>query len=379
MLNKLNEWTIKWHMKINATKSKIVHFRKSHIDRCTLKCMSGNTELHYEQSYKYLGVTFHENLKYNENATVLSDSGNRALGAIVAKYKKNNYMGYSTFTKLYESCVCPIVDYSSGVWGFEDFQTTAALQNKAQRIFLGVHKFAPILALEGDMGWLEPRYRRWLEIIRLWNRLISLPENRLTKKIFNNDYVKSSQGVNNWCSKMNNICKTIEQTQKFIDQNWIDLKSAKAFLINKQESRWKRQLPLKPKLRFYIRFKESLTVESYVKYNLSPSQRSLTAQFRMGILPLEVETGRFQGNKLEERICKLCNTDSVEDEFHFLFDCPLYNDIRNDLFNEVLLEKPDFIYLDTDDQCKILFSTFHRKLAKYIHKAFNIRKNSLFM
>ena len=79
----------------------------------------------------------------------------------LAKYKKNNYMGYSTFTKLYESCVCPIVDYSSGVWGFEDFQTTTQLQNKAQRIFLGVHKFAPILGLEGDMGWLEPKYRPW--------------------------------------------------------------------------------------------------------------------------------------------------------------------------------------------------------------------------
>ena len=98
----------------------------------------------------------------------------------------------------------------------------------------------------------------------------------------------------------------------------------------------------------------------------------------MGILPLEVETSLFKGHKLEERICKLCTTDSVEDEFHFLFDCPLYNDIRNDLFNEVRLEKPDFIYLDTDDQCKLLFSSSHRKLAKYIHKAFNIRKNSLF-
>ena len=98
------------------------------------------------------------------------------------------------------------------------------------------------------MGWLEPKYRRWLEIIKLWNRLLSLPENRLTRKIFNSDYVKSSQGVNNWCSKMYTICETIDQTQNFLDRSPIDLKSAKAFLTTKQESHWKQKLPLKPKL-----------------------------------------------------------------------------------------------------------------------------------
>ena len=66
-------------------------------------------------------------------------------------------MGYSTFTKLFESCICPILDYSSGVWGYHKFEKINTIQKRAMRIFLGVHRFAPKLALEGDMGWMSSR------------------------------------------------------------------------------------------------------------------------------------------------------------------------------------------------------------------------------
>ncbi len=46
-------------------------------------------------------------------------------------------------------------------------------------------------------------------------------------------------------------------------------------------------------------------------------RRLLLAQFRLGILPLHIETGRFRNNQPEERICPIYNT-SVEDEYHFV-------------------------------------------------------------
>ena len=45
-------------------------------------------------------------------------------------------------------------------------------------------------------------------------------------------------------------------------------------------------------------------------------------------IPLEVECGRWKGLKLDERKCKLCNQCDVEDESHFLFECPKYNTER---------------------------------------------------
>ncbi len=44
-----------------------------------------------------------------------------------------------------------------------------------------------------------------------------------------------------------------------------------------------------------------------------------------------IETGRWQGKPLEERLCLVCNRGIVEDEFHFLCEFETYSALRNDL------------------------------------------------
>ena len=51
-------------------------------------------------------------------------------------------VGFETYTKLYYSCVVPVADYCSGVWGFRDFNKGDMIQNRAIRYFLGVHWFS---------------------------------------------------------------------------------------------------------------------------------------------------------------------------------------------------------------------------------------------
>ena len=67
---------------------------------------------------------------------------------------------------MFMSGVAPILDYSSVVWGYPEIPKIDTVQYRAMRIFLGVHKHAPNLAVAGDMGWTTGRVRR------LWNRLI---------------------------------------------------------------------------------------------------------------------------------------------------------------------------------------------------------------
>ena len=38
------------------------------------------------------------------------------------------------------------------------------------------------------------------------------------------------------------------------------------------------------------------------------------SQFRLGILPLEIEVGRFRDVPLPNRICSMCDGNAVEDE-----------------------------------------------------------------
>ena len=106
-----------------------------------------------------------------------------------------------------------------------------------------------------------------------------------------------------------------------------------------------------------------------VGYDLSKSQRSLCAQFRSGILPLHVETGRYTGTELDQRLCGYCELGEVEDETHFLLYCPFYHDLRKTLFDKV------HVGLSHDsDLIKYLFDNHSFAIANFIHKAWNRRK-----
>ena len=76
-------------------------------------------------------------------------------------------------------------------------QSVENVQLRAMRYFLGVHRFTPILATVGDTGWLSNIYRRWQSMIRLWNRLILMNDERLTKKVFNAD-LELNNSSKNW-------------------------------------------------------------------------------------------------------------------------------------------------------------------------------------
>ncbi len=69
-----------------------------------------------------------------------------------------------------------------------------------------------------------------------------------------------------------------------------------------------------------------MSTASHVNCNLLKFQRSLISQLRLhvGILPIQIETGRFVGLDKEDRICQLCTSNEIEDEAHFLLYCDLH-------------------------------------------------------
>ena len=60
--------------------------------------------------------------------------------------------------------------------------------------------------------------------------------------------------------------------------------------------------------------------------------RSTYATFRCGVAPIKLETGRYGLNRVlvKQRLCEHCNL--VEDEYHVLMQCTMYDEIREGLF-----------------------------------------------
>ena len=83
-------------------------------------------------------------------------------------------------------------------------------------------------------------------------------------------------------------------------------------------------------------FKNIFKSENYVKMTHSKMSRSIFAQLRLGILSLEIETGRFRNIPSESRMCHFCKNE-IEDELNFVCVCPVYSNHRKILFNEIIL------------------------------------------
>ena len=83
---------------------------------------------------------------------------------------------------------------------------------------------------------------------------------------------------------------------------------------------WQFKLPSKLKLRTFAFFRELIEHEDYAK-KYSKNKSSIFCQLRFGILPLEIELGRYVRTNVSERICKLCKQDK-EDKIHFVCICP---------------------------------------------------------
>ena len=58
------------------------------------------------------------------------------------------------------------------------------------------------------------------------------------------------------------------------------------------ENNWVSKLNQLSKHRLYKNMKQNYNMENYLSMNISKSHRSLLAQFRCGILPIRIETGR---------------------------------------------------------------------------------------
>ena len=116
--------------------------------------------------------------------------------------------------------------------------------------------------------------------------------------------------------------------------------------------------------------------EKYVCAPLTKRQRSLCAQLRSGILPLHLETGRYRGVVDEERLCIYCDINDIENEFHFMFYCPLYHELRQKLFNRC--KNLDLIWLSDAERLVWIFEHKIFALAEYLEKAWDKRTKTTY-
>lgn len=376
MLSVLERWCKTWEVSVNVKKSQIMHFRKKQDKETDFDFKFNGHSMDKVGQYKYLGLMFDCFLDFKTTAKCVAKSANRALGLLIAKVKSLGGVSYKCYTKLYESMVMSIIRYGAAVWGHREYSEINAVHNRMCRYFLGVNKYSPNVAIQGDMGTRVPWQHQWLEIARQWCRICDMSDDRLNKQVYT-----WSLGVRgkNWFRRLNSILHECNMQQYLYDVN-IDKKSfLKDFseqLENMYVKKWSKDLHRvgaksgkgKNKLRTYNTFKEYFASDCYVYTTMPRSHRSAMAQLRCGSAPLRIETGRYENIPVENRLCPLCKA-GIEDEMHVILDCPKYDVIRRDLFDRLLADDVGVLCYSKEELLKLVLDCKNDSLVKVCARA----------
>lgn len=90
-------------------------------------------------------------------------------------------------------------------------------------------------------------------------------------------------------------------------------------------------------LRLFRELKVTYDMSYYLKTVNCKKYRDVLAKFRLSVHMMQIETGRHNNVHRADRKCYLCDTRDLEDEYHFITVCPVYNEIRQSFIPGLIL------------------------------------------
>ena len=366
-------WCRNWRLEVNLSKTNILHVRPKKKQRSCYMFLFNKRTVPYCSSYQYLGCHVNEHLDYDFTAQMQADSAGKALSLLITKMIKNGGFPYNVYSLLYKTCVCSVSQYGCEVFGFQQYNSLLKLHLRAARAFLGLSKNATTYGLISELDWLMPQYETRIKMIQYYSRIMNTSSTRLSYQVYKWDrYLHQSLNMKNWTSEIKAIFTENNLEYIFNAQQIFPLKSI-TFEMRKnmqivQNRFLKTECGKKPKLRTFMKFKDFESLAPHVGKPLSFLEMKTISQLRLGMLQLRIETARYLKPIIpeNERLC-YCNSGSVEDEYHAMFDCNMYTELRANWFHQMNL--PDnFENLVDGDRFKLVLNVPEnvRKTAKFL-------------
>ena len=75
--------------------------------------------------------------------------------------------------------------------------------------------------------------------------------------------------------------------------------------------------------------------KNYLGVSVDKKIISQYSKLRISSHRLNIEVRRYTRTPVNLRMCNICSSSDIEDEFHLMCVCPMYSDIRNNLFEAI--------------------------------------------
>lgn len=368
---------------VNGTKTKVMVFCRS---RARLRNLPefrfGDTILQIVDEYTYLGVLFYWNGSFQKHKKMLYDKACRAMYAVVQKGLSMN-INFEMLFKLFDACVSPILLYGVEVWGYENLDIIEKVHTKFLKIILKVSKFAHNTCVYGELGRFPLHIAACQRMIGFWYRIINGNEKKLSSimyKILYNLHEKDRYS-SPWLTYIQNILQRCGLNFVWTGQAGVNLNVTHLLHLVKRTLQdqfiqdWSEKVSNENSFLSYRIFKSNFGYEDYLnmlpKYLLFPM-----TEFRIGSPWLDCNNRRNLQFPRHERICSKCNRQEEGNEFHFLFQCSILDEIRLTYIPGYYRIRPNAFKMES------LLSNNNRNvmlnLAKFVFKGLKLYKQNPF-
>jgi hypothetical protein len=202
---------------------------------------------------------------------------------------------------------------------------TTISQLKYLKFALGVTKQCPSMAVLGETGEVPVILKGYHRMLTYWNRTRNMDDNTLVKKAYMENVTTNSD----WCKTI----QILNSSQNLHNEEIPDLKFptvARHRLRENFSQYWKTRIEdrnREKKLHVYAQVKQHLQIDPYMDLPSFRDRQRIT-KFITSNHCLEVEKGRHENKPRDQRVCRACTLNHIEDEEHFLLHCDAYNDLR---------------------------------------------------
>ena len=398
-LNELDLYCDKWKLQINTKKTKVVLFNRQGSLIKKHKFHFKQKDIEIVREYKYLGFVFACSCSTTIGINNLINQAKKAWFAIRHYLSSSKNKNIETYLTLYDTQIKPILLYACEAWAdsIKHLNTENLLRKNKLETFqisvfkqiLGVSRKTTNMSILLELGRYPININIQYQAIKYYLRFPTLNKDRLLYEAYENDKKLNSTGEQNtFITYITNILNNLglsyiwrnqqDESDEVHETNNINILTrltdifSQSILdhINNTNS---------GKLKFLSTVKEIYGMENYLKIKSYQNRRALT-KLRTSSHNLAIETGRWANTKREERLCKQCNENKIEDENHLLFECKAYTEKRLTTFQ--FIQSQLGIDLSCEirktDNLKILFSSNDinamNALGKFVKQSFEKRQ-----
>ena len=378
-LNILKTQSDRLGLELNLTKTQVVVFRKGGYLSKHEKWFYGQHRLDVVNSYKYLGLDFTTRLSFTNATTPFVVKAKQSCFQITKSLNSLNCYNLNVFLKLFDSKVYPVLSYACELWGMKEMPEIEKAHTMSLKRFLNVSVHCSNVTLYADTGRYPLSINHKLRCVKYWLRLLKLDKSRICKQAYEMLFslTESKQGSDNWATDI----------KTFLIENgfgvvWLNqqvgnekrfLLSLKTRLVDCFKQNWNSQVSISDNFQCFYSFKSQIAPELFLNdQTFGRIHRNILIKFRLGVSKINGHRYKFyKKNKalLKCPSCKMAN----EDEFHILFTCPAYEELRLEMLPRNIICQRN-VY----SMCKLMReSVYNRCVARYLVSMFTKRKQLL--